>query len=1176
MGTDAAGAAAVERKADSRPRPPEEKPDGAAATSTAPGSGLGARVIGGVGAAGAATGTGGPGPSLGAAPGGLGARVLQAKAVVGGAEVPTERAADAAADRVMRQVDPEPTAASDDVGAAPEVPDRMQEYLNDSRGQGMPLPPAVRAAFEESFRRPFENVRIHDDARADDAVRSIHAVAFTIGSDIYFRSGAYDPNSADGKRLLAHELAHVVQQSPVIQRKPAPGLGGDVIRRAGGGGTSQPMRITGAPDKFTGGTIDASSASSPKIVLDSVYLPKFKCEYHPPRDLVWTPPKYKGGFARRRWVESVVPKIAAHVPGHAAKTGQSTQPPWFFMLPKSWHSKPDFLAFGSANDVATALAVPRWVPDGTRLNNFEVDHKREEQLGGSSDDEKNLQLLDRSKNAASGPAIKASIAGDIKGFLAAANERLNTSIDQAVLRNDGNLKFKEALSKPNPRTKKASPVWTDELPADLRWSIDDVGSEKVFAPLVAMDDDIKKSLTGKPGALSLFPRPGGGLIKHRSVNYEPNGKFINPENINLRGAFRIVSGNYRPERPVPQLGEQVGQVEIEFFSVKDKSPDRKEVLSKAFMNFYILHSGLPYSGFLNTEKIREISDIRHAFFSPVQLAEAEFDFDQGLVARGRIPKPTLPLLENVELAVIIDGASVGVEAVISAGELKLPGPFKVTGGSLAIAAATGGIGVDGTVDFAVGKIATGYLKGRKAKSDDFEIEAGLDFDKKIFDEAHVGGSYSKNGWSIDGRIGVGKDKVKGIKKATADVAFRDGKLDAEGTFETDLKGVEQGTLGFAYDEANGMSITGQILLGKGIPGIKGGKINATVAEIPAGGWSLSGGLSAEPDVPGLTGTIGGTYDDGAFAAEADLAYERGIAKGALKLGLTNRTLDQAGQPTGPVGKDGKLNAYGGGVVTLAITPWLQGTVGLKLTPKGEVEVSGKVELPKAFTVFDEKLIERKILSVGIDLPIVGVAVAGQRIGIFATIKGGVTVNAGFGPGQLRDVALEVTYNPSRPDDTTVKGGGTFAVPAHAGMRIQVDGGLGVGIPVVSATAGVSIFGEVGLAGEPSAAAALQWTPRTGIVLDAKGELFVEPKFRFGIDAFVDVTADLWITEVELYRRKWQLAAFEYGSSLRFGMVFPLHYESGKPFALSFDQIQWTYPQIDPADLLGGLMKQIVG
>jgi hypothetical protein len=271
-----------------------------------------------------------------------------------------------------------------------------------------------------------------------------------------------------------------------------------------------------------------------------------------------------------------------------------------------------------------------------------------------------------------------------------------------------------------------------------------------------------------------------------------------------------------------------------------------------------------------------------------------------------------------------------------------------------------------------------------------------------------------------------------------------------------------------------------------------------------------------------------------------------------------------------------MTVYGGGTVTLTLTPWLQGTVGLKLTERGEVEVSGEVALPSAFEVFKERAVEKKLLSIGIDIPIIGVAVAGQRIGIFATIRGGVSISAGFGPGELRDVALKVTYNPARPEDTTVSGRGNFVVPAHAGLRLSVDGGLGVGIPIVSATAGITVYGEIGVAGAATAGVAIAWTPRSGIVLDARGEIFVEPKFKFGVEAFVDVSADLWITTIELYHHKWKLADFEYGSNLRFGLSMPIHYESGKPFDISFDQIQWTYPHIEPSELLGGLMKQLVG
>ena len=94
------------------------------------------------------------------------------------------------------------------------------------------------------------------------------------------------------------------------------------------------------------------------------------------------------------------------------------------------------------------------------------------------------------------------------------------------------------------------------------------------------------------------------------------------------------------------------------------------------------------------------------------------------------------------------------------------------------------------------------------------------------------------------------------------------------------------------------------------------------------------------------------------------------------------------------------------------------------------------------------------------------------------------------------------------------------------------------------------------------------------MLDARGEIYVEPKFRFEIAGFVDVSADLWLDTIELYHKRWQLAAFEYGSNLRFGVAFPIHYEEGQPFRLSLDQVQFTYPAIDTKELLSGLIDRI--
>jgi hypothetical protein len=83
----------------------------------------------------------------------------------------------------------------------------------DGLGAGAPLDTASLAFFEPRFGGDLGDVRVHADARADAAARSINARAFTLGRDVAFAAGEYQPGSARGRGLLAHELVHVVQQS---------------------------------------------------------------------------------------------------------------------------------------------------------------------------------------------------------------------------------------------------------------------------------------------------------------------------------------------------------------------------------------------------------------------------------------------------------------------------------------------------------------------------------------------------------------------------------------------------------------------------------------------------------------------------------------------------------------------------------------------------------------------------------------------------------------------------------------------------------------------------------------------------------------------------------------------------------------------------------------------------
>jgi hypothetical protein len=142
-----------------------------------------------------------------------------------------EQEADKVADQVMRMPDPmlqrqceicsNASAPSASNGGEPRIllkangeggADGAPDFTS-RLGSGMPLDAASRAYFEPRFGRDFGDVRIHNGPLATTAAANIQARAFTFGADVVFAAREHDPGSDGGKRLLAHELAHVVQQS---------------------------------------------------------------------------------------------------------------------------------------------------------------------------------------------------------------------------------------------------------------------------------------------------------------------------------------------------------------------------------------------------------------------------------------------------------------------------------------------------------------------------------------------------------------------------------------------------------------------------------------------------------------------------------------------------------------------------------------------------------------------------------------------------------------------------------------------------------------------------------------------------------------------------------------------------------------------------------------------------
>lgn len=161
---------------------------------------------------------------------------LQTRLRVGDASDPLEREADEVAERVLRSAGPiqalapspemaRRASATPGMAVRPQLGPATEQKIQALRGGGEPLPEPVRELFEPRFGHDFSRVRLHTGGTAESVASSLNALAFTMGDDIVFGAGQYAPGTETGKRLLAHELTHVVQQGrsePKPLRKPDP------------------------------------------------------------------------------------------------------------------------------------------------------------------------------------------------------------------------------------------------------------------------------------------------------------------------------------------------------------------------------------------------------------------------------------------------------------------------------------------------------------------------------------------------------------------------------------------------------------------------------------------------------------------------------------------------------------------------------------------------------------------------------------------------------------------------------------------------------------------------------------------------------------------------------------------------------------------------------------------
>ena len=116
-------------------------------------------------------------------------------------------------------------------GSTPEVSSELESSISAVRSGGQPLPEFVRAFFELRFGTDFDQVRVHSDVKAAEVARVVDARAFTMGRNVVFGEGEYTPETISGRRLLAHELTHTIQQGADIRDKLEKDHSGNLLRQ---------------------------------------------------------------------------------------------------------------------------------------------------------------------------------------------------------------------------------------------------------------------------------------------------------------------------------------------------------------------------------------------------------------------------------------------------------------------------------------------------------------------------------------------------------------------------------------------------------------------------------------------------------------------------------------------------------------------------------------------------------------------------------------------------------------------------------------------------------------------------------------------------------------------------------------------------------------------------------
>ncbi|MGB8886250.1 MAG: DUF4157 domain-containing protein [Candidatus Korobacteraceae bacterium] len=1074
-----------------------------------------------------------------------------------------------------------------------EIPAVVYEVLD---SPGMPLGRDTRRFFEPRFGADFSRIRIHHDERASRSARAVNAHAYTVGHHIAFAAGKYAPETTDGRTLLAHELAHTIQQQGVQARKPDisaeknPGyrrLEREASAAAGAVASNRPAVLVHLASRPTLSRADEENTDPATVKpapntkpVPGVGSSMGKHTVTPAEVLSKTGKDEKGKDTILSEEEfQVDPFYLPAEKGPAAfdvydkmkgqaleaviemkGTGRTKTALWQLRPPTDdlqalWLKKVGWTK-QSANDLWERCGGDKTFPK-IATKTCEMDHIVELQIGGTNPPE-NIQPLDKTPNQNSGRLIRQELESLAKAII--ADKSLSSGTAQQ-------LKFRFTAVKQVGAPAKLSSKCPPALPRtclDLERCAKELKVETTPAGTVTVAHaDYAITAGGRTPSKLKVPITYATTIA---------------ETVGIEGdALNDPTSTLIPGLLLTNLAHVKGKTKPDVIQA------RIDTREKTRLPISLDKSAKPFR--LNVNQIagadgQSVGDLKldpadkkggvaftYKYLSPGKITEIGVGDDGETTWKGtitpKIPfigpldveyaKGALKVYKGLDEEVLKKKSFLGMQITKAQVSLLLAPDFKPEGtleakvgtGATPLATASIKVGTD-----AVGLVADGKLKLNIPKLQTAES-----------DISYKGGG-GRDEWASE--IHVKSDAIK-IPSVTVDGQF-DGKIDKDGF---NFTGQITATFPGESVAKLGLQKKGEhwILFGSGTFHVGAPKLDPTnvsvtydltddklVATGHTGFKIPSIGLGGK--LEHITVELGKdlSFKDAKIYGKGSMEINKGKASGHATVNLL---------PTGKFSGEGSL--------TYELKPGLTVTGTVILDEQEKLSVKGTLQVAR-YELFKQHGDKRDLLN--IDIPIPTPLSIGTQAGIVVHIRGGIGVAYSFGPGVIEPLIFSAGFDPLASDpnlELTVTG--TVKVPASATLSASISGTVALQVDVAIASAGaeagLKLTGELILSAGAFAKLDAAYKAKK---LTAKVEAGIETSLMLGIalTAFARAWAGAFGFSGEL-RKDWVLGKKTIDTGVGFTLSAPFLYDSETGIKLpEAKDITLKKPELD----FGKIVKQL--